>query len=144
MKLSSSPYLLSLFLLLALISNISCSKNGKKNIKSLKNSNIVPIKNFSKLDVCGCNEQGNQILDKSIALMIPIKNISNLKNSITEKKEMRAVLDRWSALMSSCFKKHGAQMWVFSECNDLENITKKKDTLYNLGIQIDRGDLLKL
>ena len=144
MKLSSSSYLLSLFLLLALIFNISCSKNGKKNIKSLKNSSIVPIKNFSKLDVCGCNEQGNQILDKSIALMKPLKNISNLKNSITEKKEMRALLDRWSALMSSCFKKHGAQMWVFSECNDLENITEKKDTLYNLGIQIDRGDLLKL
>ena len=144
MKLLSPPYVLFNSIVLILALSISCSKNDKKNIDIPKVTKIIPTKNFSKLDVCGCNEQGNQILDKSIAIMSPLKNITNLRNSVTEKKEIRTLLNRWSALMSSCFKKHGANMWVFSDCNDLKIITEKKDSLYNLGIQIDRGDLLKL
>ena len=144
MKTLIQSCLLSFLIALALALNISCSKNKKKNIELPNITKAVPIENFSKLDVCGCNEQGNQILDKSIAIMKPLKNIENLRNSNTEKKEMRSLLNRWSALMSSCFRKHGANMWVFSDCNDLEVITEKKDTLYNLGIQIDRGDQLKL
>ena len=144
MKRLIQSYLLSFPIVLALVLNICCSKHKKKNIEVPKVVKTVPIENFSKLDVCGCNEQGNQILDKSIAIMRPLKNIVNLRSSNTEKKEMRSLLNRWSALMSSCFRKHGANMWVFSECNDLEVITEKKDTLYNLGIQIDRGDQLKL
>lgn len=144
MKLLSPPYVLFNSIVLILALSISCSKNDKKDINAPKVAKIIPTKSFSKLDVCGCNEQGNQILDKSIAIMSPLKNITNLRNSVTEKKEIRTLLNRWSALMSSCFKKHGANMWVFSDCNDLKIITEKKDSLYNLGIQIDRGDLLKL
>jgi hypothetical protein len=142
MKLLSNSNLLSFFCVIVI--SFSCSKKEKQTIKTLGKATVVLAKNFSKLDVCGCNEQGNLILDSSITIMKPLKNIKNLRNSNAEKIEMRSLLDRWSALMSSCFKKHGANMWVFSDCNDLETITEKKDTLYNLGIQIDRGDLLKL
>lgn len=142
MKLLSNSNLLSFFCVIVI--SFSCSKKEEQTIKTLGKATVVLAKNFSKLDVCGCNEQGNLILDSSITIMKPLKNIKNLRNSNAEKIEMRSLLDRWSALMSSCFKKHGANMWVFSDCNDLETITEKKDTLYNLGIQIDRGDLLKL
>ena len=142
MKLLSNSNLLSFFCVIVI--SFSCSKKEEQTIKTLGKATVVLAKNFSKLDVCGCNEQGNLILDSSITIMKPLKNIKNLRNSNAEKIEMRSLHDRWSALMSSCFKKHGANMWVFSDSNDLETITEKKDTLYNLGIQIDRGDLLKL
>ena len=78
MKTLIQSYLLSFLIALALALNLSCSKNKKKNIEVPKITKTVPIENFSKLDVCECNEQGNQILDKSIAIMKPLKNIEKL------------------------------------------------------------------
>ena len=39
---------------------------------------------------------------------------------------------------------HGASMWVPSECNNVEIIEEKKDALYNLGIQIEQGEKVRL
>ena len=118
--------------------NLNCTK------KEVKNINNVSVKNYSKLDVCGCNEQGNFILDASITIMKPLKNIKTLKKNNIERVKMKTLLDKWSELMTACFKKHGPNMWTPSDCNDLKLIVEKKDTLYNFGVQIDRGDLLKL
>jgi len=46
--------------------------------------------------------------------------------------------------MDTCFRKHGSRMWMDSECNNLKIIKEKKDMLYNLGIQIDQGEKLRL
>jgi hypothetical protein len=51
---------------------------------------------------------------------------------------------RWTTLLNSCFRKHGAEMWMPSDCNDLVLIEEKKLFLYNLGIQIDQGENIKL
>ena len=35
-------------------------------------------------------------------------------------------------------------MWASSECNNQVMIQKKKEILFNLGIQIDQGEKVKL
>ena len=127
-----------------LLLNIHCSKRPKKDIKpsTLFNNNLN--KDYSKLDLCGCNDEGNNILDMSISIMRPLKSVEKLRKNVLKKEEMKSLLSNWGKLMTSCFSKHGANMWTPSDCNDLELITEKKDTLYNLGIQIDHGGLLKL
>ena len=127
-----------------LLLNINCSKTSKKDIIPSKLLKTNLNKDYSKLDLCGCNDEGNIILDRSISIMRSSKSIKNLRKNDLKKEEMKSLLNNWGKLMTSCFSRHGANMWTPSDCNDLELITEKKDTLYNLGIQIDRGDLLKL
>ena len=127
-----------------LLLNINCSKSSKKDIHPSKLLKTNLNKDYSKLDLCGCNDEGNIILDRSISIMRSLKSIEKLRKNILKKEEMKSLLKNWGKLMTSCFSRHGANMWTPSDCNDLELITEKKDTLYNLGIQIDRGDLLKL
>ena len=120
--------------------NIGCSK--KNDTK--KSPALVPIENFSKLDICGCNKQANIILDESLVIRKKFadkKTFKKNKNSVTQ---IRSYAKNWTKLKQACFRKHGSKMWMDSECNNLKIIEEKKDMLFNMGIQIDQGEKVKL
>ena len=71
-------------------------------------------------------------------------DIKTLKENKKAIQQIRTRAKNWTSLMSACFMKHGANMWVSSECNNVEIIEEKKDILYNLGIQIVQGEKMRL
>ena len=70
-----------------------------------------------------------------------IKTLKENKNAI---QQIRTRAKNWTSLISACFMNHGASMWVPSECNNVEIIEEKKDILFNLGIQIEQGEKMRL
>ena len=62
----------SLFIFLILLSAFSCSGKDKYVIPT----DLMPVKKFITLDVCGCNKQARIILDQSIELIINSKILS--------------------------------------------------------------------
>ena len=121
-----------------------CSKKDESKTKQIKPVAAIPVENFSKLDVCGCNKQANIILDGSIALRKKFMDIKTLKENKNAIQQIRTRAKNWTSLMSACFMNHGANMWVPSECNNVEIIEEKKDILFNLGIQIEQGEKMRL
>ena len=111
----------------------------KEQIKTLKT-----IEQYAKLDVCGCNEEGNNILDNSILVINEFKNKSELKKDSSSTKLIKSYAKTWTDLLNACFRKHGAQMMMELTCNDLMSIEVKKEYLYNFGIHIDLGVNLKI
>ena len=57
----------------------NCSGNKEKKVKKEKIKTLRTIEQYAKLDVCGCNEEGNNILDNSILVINKFKNKSELK-----------------------------------------------------------------
>jgi len=131
-------YFLS-FLLLFIFANCSGKKVKKEQIKPLRT-----IEQYGKLDVCGCNEEGNNILDNSILVINKFKNKSELKKDSKNTKLIKSYAKTWTDLLNACFRKHGANMMKELDCNDLISIEEKKELLYNFGIQIDLGVNLKI
>lgn len=142
MKTIYSTYISFLSILLILILNIGCS--NKENKETINLADLMPTQKFNELTVCECNEQANIILDNSTNIRSNFKSIDDLKKDDKSVSNIKLFSKRWTTLLSSCFRKHGAQMWMSSECNDLVLIEKKKLFLYNLGIQIDQGENVKL
>ena len=131
-------YFLS-FLLLFIFANCSGKKVKKEQIKPLRT-----IEQYGKLDVCGCNEEGNNILDNSILVINKFKNKSELKKDSKNTKLIKSYAKTWTDLLNACFRKHGANMMKELDCNDLISIEEKKELLYNFGIQIDLGVNLRI
>ena len=131
-------YFLS-FLVLFIFTNCSGKKVKKEQIKPLRT-----IEQYGKLDVCGCNEEGNNILDNSILVINKFKNKSELKKDSKNTKIIKSYAKTWTDLLNACFRKHGANMMKELDCNDLISIEEKKELLYNFGIQIDLGANLKI
>ena len=131
-------YFLS-FLVLFIFTNCSDKKVKKEQIKPLRT-----IEQYGKLDVCGCNEEGNNILDNSILVINKFKNKSELKKDSKNTKIIKSYAKTWTDLLNACFRKHGANMMKELDCNDLISIEEKKELLYNFGIQIDLGANLKI
>ena len=66
-----------------------------------------------------------------------------IENALT-KKEIKDLAKTWQSLTQNCFQKNFARMFEPSECNDLKSLEKKKRKLYDLGIQIDQGESIRL
>lgn len=141
-KFRNYPTLIGITLVVLLI--CGCSKKDESKTKQIKPVAAIPVENFSKLDVCGCNKQANIILDGSIALRKKFMDIKTLKANKNAIQQIRTRAKNWTSLMSACFMNHGASMWVPSECNNVEIIEEKKDILFNLGIQIEQGEKMRL
>ena len=113
-------------------------------LKKEQVKNLRTIEQYAKLDVCGCNEEGNNILDNSILVINKFKNKSELKKDSNSTKLIKSYAKTWTDLLNACFRKHGAQMMMELTCNDLMSIEVKKEYLYNFGIHIDLGVNLKI
>ena len=142
MKTINNTHITFLTILLILILNIGCS-NGENN-KLVNLDNLMSTERFNELTVCECNEQANKILDNSTNIRNNFKSLDHLKKNNESMSNIKLLSKRWTTLLNSCFRKHGAEMWMPSDCNDLVLIEEKKLFLYNLGIQIDRGENIKL
>ena len=84
-KFRNYPTLIGITLVVPLI--CGCSKKDESKTKQIKPVAAIPVENFSKLDVCGCNKQANIILDGSIALrkkFMDIKTLKENKNAIQQ------------------------------------------------------------
>ena len=127
------------FIALFIFANCSDNNVKKEQIKPLKT-----IEHYAKLDVCGCNDEGNNILDNSILVINKFKNKSELKKDSKNTKLIKSYAKTWTDLLNACFRKHGANMMKELDCNDLISIEEKKEFLYNFGIQIDLGVNLKI
>ena len=130
------------FLVLFIFAN--CSNNKEKKVKKEQIKTLRTIEQYAKLDVCGCNEEGNNILDNSILVINKFKNKSELKKDSNSAKLIKSYAKTWTDLLNACFRKHGAQMMMELTCNDLMSIEVKKEYLYNFGIHIDLGVNLKI
>ena len=122
----------------------NCSGNKEKKVKKEQIKTLRTIEQYAKLDVCGCNEEGNNILDNSILVINKFKNKSELKKDSNSTKLIKSYAKTWTDLLNACFRKHGAQMMMELTCNDLMSIEVKKEYLYNFGIHIDLGVNLKI
>ena len=129
---------------LALFIFTNCSVNKEKKVKKEQIKTLRTIEQYAKLDVCGCNEEGNNILDNSILVINKFKNKSELKKDSNSTKLIKSYAKTWTDLLNACFRKHGAQMMMELSCNDLMSIEVKKEYLYNFGIHIDLGVNLKI
>ena len=129
---------------LALFIFANCSVNKEKKVKKEQIKTLRTIDQYAKLDVCGCNEEGNNILDNSILVINKFKNKSELKKDSKNTKLIKSYAKTWTDLLNACFRKHGAQMMMELTCNDLMSIEVKKEYLYNFGIHIDLGVNLKI
>ena len=122
----------------------NCSGNKEKKVKKEQINPLKTIEQYSKLDDCGCYEEGNNILDNSIQVINKFKNKSELKKDSKNTKLIKSYAKTWTDLLNACFRKHGAQMMMELTCNDLMSIEVKKEYLYNFGIHIDLGVNLKI
>ena len=129
-----------LFAFIILLIALSCSSKDKYEIPT----DLMPVKKFSALDVCGCNKQARIILDQSIELRMQYADMKSLKKDVQAVSDVRFWAKRWTNLMQSCFMKNGGKMWDSDDCNNQKLIEEKKDNLYNLGIHIDQGEKVRL
>ena len=139
-----TTYILYFLPFLALFIFANCSGNKEKKVKKEQIKTLKTIDQYAKLDVCGCNEEGNNILDNSILVINKFKNKSELKKDSNSTKLIKSYAKTWTDLLNACFRKHGAQMMMELTCNDLMSIEVKKEYLYNFGIHIDLGVNLKI
>ena len=132
--------LLLSFSTLTLLVHVGCSKGDDSKAPVV----ITPIEKLSKLDVCGCNQNANIILDASYDIRKKFIDMDALKKDVESVDRIRSWAKNWTNLMDACFRKHGSRMWMDSECNNLVEIKDKKDRLFKLGIQIDQGEKVRL
>jgi len=125
---------------IVLLVHLACSKGDDSKAPVA----ITPIEKLSKLDVCGCNQKANVILDASYDIRKKFIDMDALKKDVDSVDRIRSWAKNWTNLMDTCFRKHGSRMWMDSECNNLVEIKDKKDRLYKLGIQIDQGEKVRL
>ena len=140
MKINFLRSLLLSFCTLTLLVHVGCSKADDSKAPVV----ITSIEKLSKLDVCGCNQNANIILDASYDIRKKFIDMDALKKDVESVDRIRSWAKNWTNLMDACFRKHGSRMWMDSECNNLVEIKDKKDRLYKLGIQIDQGEKVRL
>ena len=97
----------SLFTFFIILSAFSCSDKDKYVIPT----DLMPVKKFITLDVCGCNKQARIILDQSIELRTKYVDMKSLKKDVQAVSDVRFWAKRWTNLMQSCFMTNGGKMW---------------------------------
>ena len=139
-KIIKTKYLLLFFFLVF----AGCEKEKKSNENILLINPNSLKQDFSDYDVCSCNKEAEFILDQSIIVRNQHKDFTSFKEDKNSVSSIRSWAKRWTSLMKDCFRKNGSTMWMSSDCNNQVLIQKKKEILFNLGIQIDQGERVKL
>ena len=145
---NSLLYRPGVFILIAFsIFQINCGKNNKNdNTKTStpKTELTLPANNYANFDECDCHKEAMKILDTTIKTRTAFKSLDELKKNKESKKEIKGLAKTWQLLTKNCFQKNFARMFEPSDCNDLKSLEKKKQKLYDLGIQIDQGESIRL
>ena len=144
-------YIKYILLLSLIVVSAGCStsdKESKKNLKtSLPNIDIKPSTNNQggkDYDECDCNKRSKKILDKTLAFRLQFNSIDDLKRDQESKRTIRKFAKEFVKLTEKCFEINNARLLVDSECNNLRLLQAKKDSLRNLGIQIEQGESVRL
>ena len=95
-------------------------------------------------DACDCNKRSKKILDKTLAFRLQFNSIEELKKDQESKRTIREFAKEFVKLTEKCFEINNARLLVDSECNNLRLLQAKKDSLRNLGIQIEQGESVRL
>jgi|TARA_B100001741_G_scaffold135441_1_gene111587 hypothetical protein len=144
-------YINHILLILLLTLNIGCSTNEKESNKGLKTSlpsvDKKPSVNSQKgkdYDACDCNRRSRKILDKTLSFRLQFNSMEDLKKNQESKSTIRKFAREYVNLTRKCFEINNARLLVDSECNNLRLLQEKKDSLRNLGIQIEQGESVRL
>ena len=144
-------YIKRILLLSLIIVCAGCSSSDKESKKDLKtylptidkkpSTNNQGGKDY---DACDCNKRSKNILDKTLSFMLQFNSIEDLKKDQESKRTIRKFAKEFVKLTEKCFEINNARLLVDSECNNLRLLQAKKDSLRNLGIQIEQGESVRL
>lgn len=144
-------YIKRILLLSLIIVCAGCSNSDKESKKNLKKSlpamATKPSSNNQggkDYDECDCNKRSKKILDKTLAFRLQFNSIEDLKRDQESKRTIRKFAKEFVKLTEKCFEINNARLLVDSECNNLRLLQAKKDSLRNLGIQIEQGESVRL
>ena len=147
-KLNYIKHILLLSLMIVFAGCSSSDKESKKNLKtSLPTIDTKPSTNNQggkDYDACDCNKRSKKILDKTLAFRLQFNSIEDLKKDQESKRTIRKFAKEFVKLTEKCFEINNARLLVDSECNNLRLLQAKKDSLRNLGIQIEQGESVRL
>jgi len=146
---NNSPlYKLGVFILITFsIFQINCGKNNKNDntkTRTPKTEFTSLANNYANFDECDCHKEAMKILGTTIEIRTSFKSLDELKKNKESKKEIKDLAKTWQLLTKNCFQKNFARMFEPSDCNDLKLLEEKKRELYDLGIQIDQGESIRL
>ena len=102
--------------------------------KKLRN---LPSTKRSEYDPCDCNERSQKIIDDAITVRLKFDSVKELKADEQSKDQLKDLATKYIQLVRKCFEVNNARLMIESECNNLKLLETKKDSLINLGIQIE-------
>ena len=132
------------FLLALILPFEGCGDSAKKKQAEVPQIAKKPLDIYSKLDVCGCNKEAIEIIDLTIDIRNSFKTIKELKSKPKSVEQIRSLASSYTKLLESCFNRHASKIFIPSECNNLNEMERKRTKLSNLGIQLEQGERLKL
>ena len=72
------------------------------------------------------------------------KTIQELRSKPKSIEQIKNLASSYTKLLESCFNRHASKIFIPSECNNLNEMERKRTELSNLGIQLEQGERLKL
>ena len=133
-----------IFLLALILSFEGCGDGVKKKQAEVPKIAKKPLDIYSKLDVCGCNKEAIEIIDLTTDIRNSFKTIKELKSKPKSVEQIRSLASSYSKLLESCFNRYASKIFIPSECNNLNELERKRTELSNLGIQLEQGERIKL
>lgn len=133
-----------IFLLVLIIPFVGCGDGVKKKQAEVPQVAKKPLDIYSKLDVCGCNKEAIEIIDLTTDIRNTFKTVQELKSKPKSVEQIRNLASSYTKLLESCFNRHASKIFIPSECNNLNEMERKRTELSNLGIQLEQGERLKL
>ena len=140
-------------LIFLIMFNFGCSSKDRGDEKKVTQYSTTPLANKKHslesqegkdYDACDCNRRSREILDKTLAFRLQFNSIEDLKGDQESKRTIRKFAKEFVKLTEKCFEINNARLLVDSECNNLRLLQAKKDSLRNLGIQIEQGESVRL
>jgi len=135
--------ILSALIISLLIIFSGCSSKEEKrptetaNIAEPKKLRNLPSTKRSEYDPCDCNERSQKIIDDAITVRLKFDSVKELKADERSKDQLKDLATKYIQLVRKCFEVNNARLMIESECNNLKLLETKKDSLINLGIQIE-------
>ena len=133
-----------IFLLALILSFEGCGDGAKKKQVEVPTIAKKPLDIYSKLDVCGCNKEAIEIIDLTTDIRNSFKTIKELKSKPKSVEQIRSLASSYTKLLESCFNRYASKIFIPSECNNLNELERKRTELSNLGIQLEQGERIKL
>ena len=135
--------ILSALVISLLIIFSGCSSKEEKRpaetatISQPKKLRNLPSTKRSEYDPCDCNERSQKIIDDAITVRLKFDSVKELKADEQSKDQLKDLATKYIQLVRKCFEVNNARLMIESECNNLKLLETKKDSLINLGIQIE-------